>query len=373
MTTLEPLRQLRAAAKVGEALLAPETPLGRPVHMHLELTTVCDHVCAVCVRAEHRGDERHMPVEEARAHIDAVSPRFISLNGVGEPLLHPDWDEVVRHAVQRHGASVGFASAGTALAEQADRICRSGVSLIKVSFHGATPQTFGQLASGRDLEGVLDGIRAVFARRRELRRGPDIRLNYVVSRASLTEMAESVRVASSCGVQTIWFKGEVVQGGRLPGLTGAHDHAALSSAVEEASAVARELGVSTNLAAWRRELARVGELAPERRTPPPGRCLIPWISVFVAVDGTVLPCCNCAFHPGDGNMGRLGVDGTLGRIWRGRRYAELRREMKLGTYRLEACLGCPEPVTVHGLVGAVGGRLWPGMLPAPQAQPPDTG
>ena len=369
MALPEPLRQLRAAACVGEALLAPETPLGRPVHMHLELTTVCDHVCQVCVRSSSRGGERHMPLEEARAHIDAVAPRFLSLNGVGETLLHPDWDQVARHAAERHGASVGFASAGTALGDQADRVCRSGVRLIKVSFHGALPATFARLASGRDLEGVLSGIRTVLARRRELGRGPEIRLNYVVSQASAPEMAEAVRVAAGCGVGTIWFKGEVVQGGRHPGLTGEHDHRVLSEAVHEATAVAGETGVVTNLAAWRRELARVGRCEPANRTPPPGRCLIPWISVFVAVDGTVLPCCNCAFHPGDGNMGRLGVDGSLGRIWRSRRYADLRRDMKLGTYRLEACLGCPEPVSVLGLAGAVGSRLWPGMLPELQARP----
>lgn len=363
MPLLDTLQQAWSLRHAGEALLAPDTPLGRPVHMHLELTTVCDHVCQVCVRATHPGDERHMPVADALAHVDAVAPRFLSLNGVGEPLLHPEWDRVVRHAVERHGASVGFASAGTLLGEQVDRICESGTGLIKVSFHGATPKTFAKLASGRDLDVVLEGIGAVLARRAELGRGPDIRLNYVVSAPSMPEMAQAVRVAAQVGVETIWFKGEVVQGGRHSGLVGVHDHGALSAAVTEAADAARELGVRTNLASWRRELARVGDVEPERRTPPPGRCLIPWISVYVSVSGQVLPCCNCAFHPADGGMGKLGVDGTLGRIWRSRRYADLRREMKVGTYRLEACRGCPEPVTLNGLAGAVAGRLWPGMLP----------
>lgn len=363
MVLLDSLRRAWGLRDLGEALLAPEIPLGRPVHMHLELTTVCDHVCSICLRASRPGDERHMPVEEALAHVDAVAPRFLSLNGVGEPLLHPEWDRVVRHAVERHDAAVTFASAGTLLAGQADRICRSGAGLIKVSFHGATPKTFAQLASGRDLEAVLEGIRTVLKRGEVLGTGPDIRLNYVVSRRSLPEMVQAVRLADGCGVRTIWFKGEVVQGGRFAGLTGEHDYGALSEAVEEATEVARELGVDTNLTSWRRELARVGDVEPERRTPPPGRCLIPWISVFVTINGSVLPCCNCAFHPEDEGMGRLGVDGNLGRIWRSRPYAELRRDMKVGIYRLEACRACPEPVTVIGLGGAVGNRLWPGMLP----------
>ena len=41
-------------------------------------------------------------------HDDAIAPRFLSLNGIGEPLLHPEWDVIARHAIDVHGASVGF-------------------------------------------------------------------------------------------------------------------------------------------------------------------------------------------------------------------------------------------------------------------------
>jgi MoaA/NifB/PqqE/SkfB family radical SAM enzyme len=369
MSLRKTLLRARAMRDLGEALLAPAVPSGRPVHMHLELTTVCDHACPVCIRSISKGGEHHMATRDACARIDEVEPRFLSLNGVGEPLLHPEWDEIVAHAIRRHVAAVSFATAGTLVEEQAERICRSGLHLVKISFHGATADTFARLASGRELARVEQGIERLHRVRADLGRGPQVRLNYVVSEESLDEVPEAVRVAARLRVPTVWFKGAIEPAGRNPGLAGELDHARLKASVDEARRLASELDVSTNLAWWRREIDRVGANPPERRAPPPGRCLIPWLSVWVGVDGELLPCCNCAFHPEDEPVGRLGVDGSFDRLWRGPALSKLRDEMRRGVHTLDACRSCPDPVTVPCLTDAVLHRMWPGLVPGPGQEP----
>jgi len=352
----------RALRIVPEALLATDAPRARPVHMHLEHTTVCDHVCSTCIRAERIDGEVHMPVAEATGHIDAVAPRFLSLNGIGEPLMHPRWDDIARHAIERHGASVGFATTGTHFAEQAERLCRSGVGLVKVSFHGARPRTFARLGGGRSLELVEHGIAALYEAKRRLGRGPEVRLNYVVSDKSFEELPDAIEVAARLGVPAVYFKGALVTSGRNAGLAGEHDIGVLSAAVGRAQRLADEAGVDTNLARWRREIERVGEVPPDERPTPPGRCLIPWISVFVRIDGTLLPCCNCTWHPDEGHMGRVGVDGDFDAVWRGERFQQLRREIRDGEYSLKICQDCPDPVTAPQFAEAAMARLWPGFL-----------
>lgn len=352
----------RALRILPEALLATDAPRARPVHMHLEHTTVCDHVCSTCIRALRIDGELHMPVEEAVAHIDAVAPRFLSLNGIGEPLMHPRWDDIVKHAVQRHGTSVGFATTGTHFADQAERICASGVSLVKVSFHGALPRTFSRLASGRRLEVVEHGVHALLDARTRLGRGPEVRLNYVVSDQSFEEIPDAISVAARLRVPAVYFKGALVAAGRNAGLAGEHDIVALSAAVAEGQKLALKYGVDTNLARWRREIDRVGQVPPDRRPPPTGRCLIPWISVFVRIDGTLLPCCNCTWHPDEGEMGRVGEHGDFDAVWRGEAFRRLRREIKDGDYQLRICQDCPDPVTAPQFAEAAMARLWPGFL-----------
>ncbi|MEE2827891.1 MAG: radical SAM protein [Myxococcota bacterium] len=356
------ISQARALRVLPDALLAADAPRARPIHMHLEHTTLCDHVCSTCIRAERIDGEVHMPVDEARGYIDAIAPRFMSLNGIGEPLLHPEWDVIARHAIDVHGASVGFATTGTLFAEQAERLCDSGINLVKVSFHGAAPRTFARLASGRNLEKVEHGIRTLLETRRKRGRGPEIRINYVVSEQSFREIPEVLRVAKRCGVGAIYFKGALVPQGRNAGLAGEHDHGELSAAVDEGLRLAEEWDVDTNLPHWRRELDRVGDVPVEDRAPPSGRCLIPWLSVFIRVDGSILPCCNCTFRPDEGQMGRIGSDGSFTDLWRGKPLVKLRSEMRSGDYSLKICQDCPDPVTLSQVSEAALARLWPGFL-----------
>jgi len=329
--------------------------------MHLEHTTLCDHVCSICVRAERIDGEVHMPVSEAQRHIDRVAPRFLSLNGIGEPLLHPQWDQIVEYAVQKHGAQVGFATTGVHLKAQADRICRSGLGLVKISFHGASATTFAKLSSGRSLERVKEGIRSLMAARSKLGRGPQIRLNYVVSEESFAEIPEVVELGVELGVDAIYFKGDLTFRNSNQKPAEGWDRERLTGALTAGDDLARKHQLPTNLARWvrkssERSESRLGAL------PVLGRCLIPWISVFIRVDGTVLPCCNFTFSPGESSMGRIGVDGDFETIWRGANYAELRDEVGRGGASLEACRTCPDPVSLLQIGEAGLGGLWPGFL-----------
>jgi MoaA/NifB/PqqE/SkfB family radical SAM enzyme len=355
----------RALRVLPEALLGVAAPRARPVHMHLEHTTRCDHVCSTCIRAVRIDGEEDMPLDEARGYLDAVAPRFLSLNGIGEPLLHPDWDAIARHAIEGHGASVGMATTGTHFRAQARRLVESGVGLLKVSFHGAKPRTFARLASGRELALVEDGVRALFAERSRAGRGPQVRINYVVSEESYAEIPDAVEVAAAWGVPAVYFKGALVPEGRNAGLAGEHDRGRLKEAVLRGLRIAEERAVDTNLAHWKREIDRVGAVAKDERAPPDGRCLIPWLSVFVRIDGTVLPCCNCTFHPDEGRMGRIGAGedaASFEEIWRGERLQALRAEMRDGRYSLRICQDCPDPVTLPQLAEAGARKMWPGFV-----------
>src|SRR5512135_2443256 len=119
-----------------------------PSKLFVEVTTRCNLNCAMCVKqtrgdAEREGD-LSMPL------FRALAPAFpgleaLILNGVGEPLLHPRLEEMIRTARKRMpGAGwVGFQSNGLLLTEaRAVSLASAGLDRICFSIDGASPETF---------------------------------------------------------------------------------------------------------------------------------------------------------------------------------------------------------------------------------------
>lgn len=121
---------------------APQTaPL--PARLHVEVTTRCNLKCPMCVKQAHgcRIEEADLPLS-LFLRLGSVLPsvRSLVLNGIGEPLLHPDLPEMLRFArsLMPADASIGFQTNGHLftpdLARQVveagvDRICLSVDSL----------------------------------------------------------------------------------------------------------------------------------------------------------------------------------------------------------------------------------------------------
>jgi len=345
-------RGLRAAPRLLR-LAADKPP--RPLHMHLEHTTRCDDRCSTCIRSQHIGPEIDMSVEDARRYIDDIRPSFLTLNGIGEPLLHPHWDDIARHAITTHGASVGMATTGTLLVENAERLAHSGVGLLKVSFHGGRAETFARLASGRSMPLVIEGLQSLRQAICKAGTGPKVRLNYVVTRDNFEELNETLDIAAECGVETVYFKGALLLKGPRGQIRADHGQQAVISAYTRALERARHLGITTNLKAC---------LAATKRQPKASHkpCIVPWTSLFVRVDGTVLSCCNFTWKPGDGEVGSLNDAGGLDSLWRGEAQSRLRGEMLSGSYSQQACSECPQPLTLPVLKEATAHKMWPGFL-----------
>jgi hopanoid biosynthesis associated radical SAM protein HpnH len=95
---------LRQTVRLGSYLLAQKLR-GRakfPLLVELEPLFACNLKCAGCGKIQHPADvlKRRMPVEEAVAAIEESGAPMVSIAG-GEPLMHPQVDEIVRRLLAR--------------------------------------------------------------------------------------------------------------------------------------------------------------------------------------------------------------------------------------------------------------------------------
>ncbi|MGC8792265.1 MAG: radical SAM protein [Bryobacteraceae bacterium] len=112
---------------------------GHPILAHLIVTRRCNLTCAYC--NEYDRVSRPVPLElllERVHRLARLGTRVITLSG-GEPLLHPELEQVVAR-VRRHGLLAGMITNGYLLTEQRIRaLNRAGLDHMQISIDNVEP------------------------------------------------------------------------------------------------------------------------------------------------------------------------------------------------------------------------------------------
>ena len=156
---------------------------GRKIdYLRLSLTDRCNFRCTYCMPEDVQFAPRreNLALEElaliARAFVE-LGVEKIRLTG-GEPLIHPDFDGLLRVLSRLHGLRhIALTTNGSLLAEKMPLISQSKVSQINLSLDSIQEQTFRAITRVGQLQQVLAGLDAAIAAGIER-----IRLNVVVSR-----------------------------------------------------------------------------------------------------------------------------------------------------------------------------------------------
>lgn len=160
-----------------------------PHHLCLEVTNACDLACRLC---SFHGDgvKKQRPVQLMdesvwRAAIDELGrwdrPLMFQPWGIGEPLLHPRFWDIVSHARSKPKLAIGFYTNGMQWDDEDVRLAiEHEVDWICISVDGVRKDVFEHYRVGSTLEKVIGTVRALRAERD--RRGaslPSLRVSMV--------------------------------------------------------------------------------------------------------------------------------------------------------------------------------------------------
>jgi len=284
-----------------------------------------------------------MSLADFTALVDGVpGVERITLQGLGEPLLVPHLDDMVRLAAGR-GIAVGFNTNGTLLtADRAERLVDAGLAWLHVSVDGATAATYESIRDGAHFDRVRRGVEAIVAAR--ARRGtgrPDISLVLVAMRRNHRELPALVRLAAEWGVGRLWVQ-------NLSHTFSDTDPAGRYREIREFAAAETLLGVAEADESFESARRTADELGVELRLPrteesaaprPPDApcCDWPWRSAYVTRDGRLQPCC-MVMGADRADVGHL-ADGPLAEQWVAAPYRRFREQL-LGDEPPAVCRGC---------------------------------
>jgi putative metalloenzyme radical SAM/SPASM domain maturase len=178
-----------------------------PSRLYVETTTRCNMKCQMCVKQSMGSglEEGDLSFETFEALEPALATaEVLVLNGIGEPLLHPDLEAFIRRAkeLMPSGSWVGFQSNGLLLDDvRAEMLVRSGLDRICLSLDAICPDTFRKIREGGEVE---DMEQAFTCLNKAKKRHPDnnlqVGVEFVVMRDNIHQLPDVLRWAASRGV-----------------------------------------------------------------------------------------------------------------------------------------------------------------------------
>ena len=315
-----------------------------PEYVQIEPVGQCNLRCRMCpiqFRADGppHGPPAFMDFRVFTRLVDEMDRMTeLHLQGLGEPMMHPRFFDMVAYAVEK-GVRVTTNSNLTLLNQRrAERCVDSGLAELHVSVDGATAETYEAIRTraryGR-VRANLERLTALRSARGNAR--PKIVIVFVVMRQNVEELPELVRQAGGWGVEEVFvqhlchdFKESTLPERYRPmrEFVGSQTILGVASATidglfDEARAAAMTAGLNL----------RLPRVAPKKR---PG-CDWPRRGAYLSYEGLAMPCCMIG-TPDRLNLGNMAADGVAA-VWNGEAYSAFRERLD-GPDPPEICRSC---------------------------------
>jgi MoaA/NifB/PqqE/SkfB family radical SAM enzyme len=167
--------------------------------VQVEVTTHCNGSCIYCPHTLMRNSwaERHMPIELLNALLPFLKHTdLVYLQGWGEPLLNPDFCEMVR-ICKDQGKRVGFTTNGMFLTDDTVNVLVDlQLDIVAVSLAGTTATTHNQIRKGTDFNQIIYHLERLGTIKAEKSsQVPTVHLAYLMLRSNFHELKEILPLA----------------------------------------------------------------------------------------------------------------------------------------------------------------------------------
>jgi spiro-SPASM protein len=182
-----------------------------PSYYGIEVTRHCNLACIMCPHPTFpSGSKGHMSHAVFERIISEIAPyaEIIKLHWVGEPLLHPNIIEMIRHARDNTDADLYMSTNATLLkGKLAEQLLTAGLTKLIISIDGNSPETYESIRKKADFDEVISNVEA-FLNRVQIDGGPLCELQMIQFSRNSSEAKDFVerwRVFSGVAINVTWI------------------------------------------------------------------------------------------------------------------------------------------------------------------------
>lgn len=288
-----------------------------PEYLQIEPTNQCNIECISC----NRGELREFGIMKLSSFIHIVEQfdylRMVKLQGMGEPLLNPDFFLMLEF-LRNRGIKTYCATNGTLLNEKRRNMLVELCDIIEISLDSPDRGMANKLRKGLDFEQLQHNITKTV----ELDPAKEIRINFVLMNDNIQQLCSMVTLLKKLGVRylnVIDLQNWGHEYADLKKLGAGNEKIQL---LEKCKAAALKEGIYM---CYEKKINKY--------------CDCPWVNdrCFITWNGYVTPCC-LRPNPDMYNLGNL-MERTVVDIWNDPKYLALRKSLSIEK-PLSVCKDC---------------------------------
>ena len=375
ITTILP-RLKKSAATLHSMITGRDTASrSLPLRLQIEITDRCNFNCIMCDRpdliAQGHKLNNDIPYETFARLIDQIKPYYVTINGRGEPLLHPQLNKIIELCRRRKITTAMPTNMSLARGEKLQMLLNALPDILTVSFHGPHAESFQNITKSdtfdrfsANLDQLLtktdpknDRIRNISHKNHK--KTTKIRLLSALQAANMNDYQEMFDFLKKrnilndmCLLPVFDYRGPNAKTVIPTNQKINETNAKLTQLIENTEDTEKK----NFFQRWQNTLLQIKPNCQTNQTAP---CLIPWFSTYLSASGDVTPCC---YLTGKHNiMGNIN-DQPFEEIWNGQKYRLFRKKMRQKRQNLPDCLLCQRNDSARVRkykFAALGKSLWP--------------
>ncbi len=280
------------------------------------------------------GSSRMMQFELYQRLVDQfTNMETLHLQGLGEPMLHPRFFDMVEYAVAKRVRVTTNTNLTLLNDKRAQRCVTSGLDTLHFSIDGTRAETYENIRVNAHFDKVIGNLERLAAAKEHLQSSlPHLHMVMVIMRQNLEELPDLVRLASRYGAEEVFaqqLSHDFDDPAFNPRYRPLHDYVNEQSLmyedpqrVEDVFNQARQLAKELDV---KLRLPRTHPRPHPPGTPGSDRCDWPWSSAYISFQGYAMPCCMAA-TPETINLGLVSGD-NLEEVWNGEAYQRFRDQL----------------------------------------------
>ena len=301
-----------------------------PPCLFVEVTNRCNLTCPTCQlgtsEAYNGYNKADLSFETFKKMIDQIpSLVYITLQGVGEPLLNKDIIKMVEYCTQK-GISTYINTNGTILTEKkATDLIEAGLCNLSVSVNSFDEKVFSETRSGASIVKVTENIKNLIEIKRRLNKTkPIVSFRAILMKETEPYMEDLVFKSNELGIDVLYIQ--------------LFMNIIADKSLWESSLTKDEINTfSDKLEKWKKSVKlQIVTESFGKSSNNLGQCKLPWFSPNVTAEGFITPCCTIS-NPSILSMGNI-FETPFEQIWNSDKFVSFRE----GFYKKQpkACIGC---------------------------------